>query len=84
MACGHSLALMVILLGFDDDRAKRTAPFSHATGAVPSRCGELPGVRASAAAAVRCRGKASGRRMVRRFPRGRVAPAFCYVRQLCT
>jgi hypothetical protein len=29
-----------------------------------------------AAAAVRCRGKASGRRLVRRVPRGRVAPAF--------
>ncbi len=64
------------------DRAGRMAPFAHA-GRVPapSWCGELPGVRASAAAAVRRRGKASGRRLVRRVPCGRVAPAFCYVRQ---
>jgi hypothetical protein len=41
--------------------------FAHARRvAALSRCGELPGVRASAAAAVRCRGKASGRRVVRR------------------
>ena len=49
---------------------------------VLSRCGELAGVRASAAAAVRCCGKASGRRVVRRVPRGRVAPASRCVRRL--
>jgi hypothetical protein len=37
--------------------------------------------RASAAAAVGFRTKASGRRVVRRVPRGRIAPAFCCVRQ---
>jgi hypothetical protein len=38
-----------------------------------SWCGELPGVRALAAAAVRFRSKASGRRMVRRIPAARRA-----------
>jgi hypothetical protein len=53
-------------------------PFAHAWWvAAPSWCGELSGVRALAAAAVRCRGKASGRRVVRRVPCGRVAPASC-------
>ncbi len=37
---------------------------------VLSRCGGPPGVRASAAAAVRPRGKASGRLVVRRVPAG--------------
>jgi hypothetical protein len=69
--------LTVILLGFNDDRAGRMAAFAHARAvAVLSRCGELPGIRASAAAAVRCRGKASGRRLVRRVPAGAGAPAF--------
>jgi hypothetical protein len=54
-------------------------PCSRTLGgvAVLSRCGELPWVRASVDAAVRCRGKASGRRVVRRVSRGRVAPACC-------
>jgi hypothetical protein len=47
-----------------------------------SWCGELPGVRASAAADVGSCTKESGRRVVRRVPRGRGAPAFCCVRQL--
>jgi hypothetical protein len=70
-ACGHRRTLTVILLGFKNDRAGRMAPFAHArriTG--PNWCGELPGVRASVAAAVRCRGKASGRRVVRWVPTG--------------
>jgi hypothetical protein len=50
--------------------------------AAPSWCGELPGGRASAAAAVRPRAKASGRSVVRRAPRGRIAPAFRCARQL--
>ena len=55
--------------------------FAHARRvAAPGWCGELPGVRASAAAAVRASGKASGRRVVRGVPRGRVAPAFCCMR----
>ena len=44
--------------------------------------GEQPEVRAAAAAAVGFRTKASGRRVVRRFPRGRVAPASGCVREL--
>lgn len=57
--------------------------FAHAQRVTaPSWCGELPGVRASAAAAVGFRAKASDRRVVRRVTRGRLAPAFCCVRQL--
>jgi hypothetical protein len=62
--------------GLDGDLARlqqrprrKNDPVAHARRvAALSRCGELPGVRASAAAAVRCRGKASGRRVVRRVP----------------
>jgi hypothetical protein len=70
--------LTVILLGFNNGRAGRMAPFAHARRvAALSWCGELPRVRASAAAAVCYRTKASGCRVVRRVPRGRVASAFC-------
>jgi hypothetical protein len=75
--------LTVILLGFNNGWAGRMTAFAQAQrgcGAQPVR--RAAGVRASAAAAVRCRGKASGRRVVRRVLRGRVAPAFCCVRQL--
>ena len=75
--------MTVILLGFNDACAGRMASFAHARRvAALTRCGELPGVRASAAAAVRRRDKASGRRVVRRVPRGRIAPAFFCMRQL--
>ena len=48
---------------------REDCPFAHARqAAAPDRCGELRGIRASTAAAVRCRGKASGRRVMRRFP----------------
>jgi hypothetical protein len=60
-----------ILLGFNNDCAGRMALFAHAQRvAALSRCGELPRVRASAAAVVGFRAKASGRRVVRRVPRG--------------
>ena len=53
-------------------------PFVHTRRvAAADWCGELPGVRALAAAAVGFRAKARGRRVVRRVPRGRVAPALC-------
>ena len=71
----------MILLGFNNNRAGRMAPFANARR-VGARCGEVARVRASAAAAVRCRAKASGRRVMRRIPRGRVAPAFCCMCQL--
>jgi hypothetical protein len=59
------------------------ALFAHARRvAALSRCGELRGVRASAAAAVGFRTKASGRCVVRRVPPGREAPAFCCMRHL--
>lgn len=70
LACVHSLALMVILLGFDNGRTGRMATHDQ-RHAAPSWCGELPGVRASAAAAGRW------------VPCGRVAPAFCCMHQLC-
>jgi hypothetical protein len=90
LPCGQRLlalrpetALTVILLGFKNGRAGRMARVRLRTagcGAQP--CGGPPGVRASAAAAVGCSTKASGRRLVRRAPRGRVASAFCCMRQL--
>jgi hypothetical protein len=68
LACGHSQALTVILLGFDDGGAGRMAAHAQRRPA-PSLCGAAPGIGASAAAAVRQRGKASGRRAVQRVPR---------------
>lgn len=67
------------LLGFNNARAGRMAPFAHARrAAVSSRGGELPGVHASAAAAVGYRTKASGRRVGAAVPRGRVASALSW------
>jgi hypothetical protein len=68
--------------GLDGDLARlqqwprrRMAPFAHARRvAAPGWCGDLSGVRASAAAAVGGRTKASGRRVVRRFPAGAWRP----------
>ena len=64
-------SLTVILFGFNNGHAGRMALFAHARRLrALSWCGELPGVRASAAAAVCLCTKASGRRMVRwEFPR---------------
>ena len=71
----------LILLGFNNGGAGRMAPFAHARRvAALSQCGELPGVRAPAAAAVCWRTKASGRRQVPRAPCGRVAPVLCRMR----
>jgi hypothetical protein len=62
-------ALTVILLGFNNGSAGRMAEFAHTRWVVAlSRCGELPGVRALAAAAlrraaaVRCGGSPRARR----------------------
>jgi len=64
---------MVILLGFNNGRAGRMAAHVQRPTAL-SWYGELPGVRASAVAAVRFRGKASGCRVVRRVPAGASRP----------
>ena len=79
----HLVALTVtgrpaVTDGLDGDLARlstMTAPggwtCSRTRGGLrrPAGAASCPGVRASAAAAVRCRGKASGRRLVRRVPR---------------
>ena len=73
--------------GLDGDLARlqqwprrEDGPFAHTRRvAALSWRGELPGVCASAAAAVGFRAKASGRREVRRVPCGRIAPAFAVV-----
>ena len=52
--------LTVILVGFNNGRAGRMAPVrARAAVAALNWCGGLPGIRASAAAAVRCRAKNS-------------------------
>jgi hypothetical protein len=72
LSCEHRRTLRVILLGFENGRAGRMAAQGQQHAAL-SRCGELLGVRASAAAAVGFRTKASGRRVAQGSPRARRA-----------
>ena len=73
------MALTVILLGFDNGpRREDGRARSMACGAQRvRRVVRGPGL---AAAAVRCRGKASGRRVVRRVPCGRFCARLYCVR----
>jgi hypothetical protein len=71
LSCVHSPALTVILLGFNNGRAGRMAPFAHARRdngvQLVRRVARGPCL---AAAAVRCCGKASGRHWCGGFPAG--------------
>lgn len=69
LSCVHSLALTVILLGFDNCRAGRMAVPGHRMRR-PADAASWPDVRASAATVVRASGKKSGRPVVWRVPVG--------------
>jgi hypothetical protein len=69
-------ALTVILARYREWPRRGNGPVRVRNGVAAFGCAaRCLGVRAAAAAAVRCRGKASGCRVVRRVPRGRDAPA---------